>query len=293
MNKTLNGSESNLAGYWNFDDGSGCTLNDLTSNGNDGSLGSNTGGSNITWVTSAAKVGDESIFSLADADISEKASCMIDVDLSNEGSSCSVYQVNSTPNSTNGLLSYVASKYWEIKASDSDCDGVFTANIDFHYDEIGGITDESNLKLYRRNDAADNSWTEVSGISIHDEGNNTDGDGYISVSLDESSAGDFSGQYIITSSDVDNETLPVELLYFDARQNNDIIDISWATASESGSDYFEVERSFDGLNWEKIGAVESHGYSNSIKRYSMIDQPETNSSMIFYRLKQLNFGWSV
>lgn len=295
INKTLSGSESNLAGYWNFDAGSGTTANDQSSNSNDGSLGSNTGGSNPSWVTSTAKAGDESIFSIANSDISEKAGCMVDIDLSNEGTAYSyaVYQVNSAPNSTTDLLSYVANKYWELKASDAEFDQVFTADIDFHYDEIGGISDESNLKLYRRDDAADNSWDEVSGITVFNEGNNSDGNGYISFSLSESSSGGFSGQYIITSSDADNQTLPVELLSFNANQENEFIVVSWATASEIGSDYFEVERSFDGLNWESIATVQSAGYSNSVKNYSIKVQPEINTPIIFYRLKQVDFDGDI
>lgn len=294
MNKTLSGSETNLVAYWNFDSGSGTTLSDQTSNSNDGSLGFNTGGSNPTWVTSTAKAGDESIFSLADSDISEKSGCMVDIDLSNEGSSYSysVYQVNSTPNSTSGLLSYVATKYWEIKASDADFDGTFTADIDFHFDEVGGITDESNLKLYRRDDAADNTWSEVT-ITLFDESNNTDGNGYLRLSIDESTAGDFSGQYIITSSDADNETLPVELLSFNAKQKEDFVKIYWSTASEKNSDYFIVQKSIDGYNWLDIGEIDAQGNSNSLKNYTINDKPEKISQTIYYRLKQFDFNGDV
>ncbi len=291
MNKTLSGTESDLEAYWNFDSGSGTTLVDQTSNNNDGILA---GGSNPTWVTSAAKVGDESIFSFANSDISRKAGCMVDVDLSDEGISYSysVYQVNSTPNTTNDLLSYVANKYWEIDASDADFDGDFSAVVDFHFDEIGGIADESNLKLFRRNDAEASTWTEVT-ATLDDEGNNSDGNGYLRLSLDESSSGDFSGQYIITSSDNDNETLPVELLSFVAEQQNRDVIISWSTASETNNDYFVVERSTDGINWENIQKTKSYANSNTIKNYSNIDRPLQNSKRIFYRLKQVDIDGRV
>ena len=38
MTKSLNGSENNLLGYWNFNEGSGSTLTDQTSNDNDGTI---------------------------------------------------------------------------------------------------------------------------------------------------------------------------------------------------------------------------------------------------------------
>jgi hypothetical protein len=38
MSTTMSGNESGLIGYWNFDEGSGTVANDLTANGNDGTL---------------------------------------------------------------------------------------------------------------------------------------------------------------------------------------------------------------------------------------------------------------
>jgi hypothetical protein len=49
---TLIGSESGLAAYWNFNEGSGQTLTDITGHGNNGILGSGSGVDNAdpTWV---------------------------------------------------------------------------------------------------------------------------------------------------------------------------------------------------------------------------------------------------
>jgi len=53
MNAELNGSESGLAGYWKLDEGSGTTVNDLTSNDNDGTIN---GASWSTDVSSSSYV---------------------------------------------------------------------------------------------------------------------------------------------------------------------------------------------------------------------------------------------
>jgi len=54
MYKRFTGSESGLVGYWQFDEGSGTTAHDLTSNQNDGAL---QGGMNdANWVTPSANV---------------------------------------------------------------------------------------------------------------------------------------------------------------------------------------------------------------------------------------------
>ncbi|MFA6469873.1 MAG: LamG-like jellyroll fold domain-containing protein [Bacteroidota bacterium] len=47
MNQPLVGNETGLVGYWNYDEGSGTTTADLTSNGNNGTI------SGATWVASA------------------------------------------------------------------------------------------------------------------------------------------------------------------------------------------------------------------------------------------------
>jgi len=58
MNVTLTGSEPGLIGYWNMDEGSGQSVNDLTQSGTTGTLGitSAISSSDPTWVVSTAPV---------------------------------------------------------------------------------------------------------------------------------------------------------------------------------------------------------------------------------------------
>ncbi len=53
MNQSLNGNEPGLVGYWKFDEGTGSTTADLTSNGNDGTI------SGAIWVPGATPVEDD------------------------------------------------------------------------------------------------------------------------------------------------------------------------------------------------------------------------------------------
>jgi hypothetical protein len=247
MNKKVTSSHpnfANLQGYWHLDETSGVTANDESANNYDGTLQNMEEGDKITSIV---PIGDESIFSFADADIAEKIGCMIDVDLTAEAATTSyaVVQVNDLPNQTGGLLSNYPEKYWEIWASDFDFDGEFTANLNMHYDEISGIGDEQNLHLYRRDNATDNSWAEVSAtINWQDGGSSTnaDGDGYMSITITDATVGDYSGQYILTSSDGDNP-LPVELVSFYAIGELNQIKLNWKTASELNNEGFEIYRS--------------------------------------------------
>ena len=51
MTQSLDGDETNLTGYWRLDEGAGTTINDQTTNNNDGTLAGNT-----TWVDTAPDI---------------------------------------------------------------------------------------------------------------------------------------------------------------------------------------------------------------------------------------------
>ena len=65
--------------------------------------------------------------------------------------------------------------------------------------------------------------------------------------------------------------LPVELLHFTAHNLKKAIQLTWATASEENFDYFTLERSSDGVNYEILGTVSGNGWSNRIINYTFTD----------------------
>ena len=63
-NQTLSGSESGLVAYYNFDEGTGNTVNDLTSNSNNGTL---TNTNSVTWVQrNSSATGNEVTLTVTD-----------------------------------------------------------------------------------------------------------------------------------------------------------------------------------------------------------------------------------
>ncbi len=290
MNKKLTGSETNLVGYWRLDDGSGTTADDLTSYSNDGTL-TNMGTTPTNWVTSTAPIGDESIFALGSGDIAEKAGCQIDVALTDEGAiySYAVMQVNANPNETGSLLSNYPETYWELWASNADFDGTFSATVDFHFDEVGGIGDELNLALYRRDDADDATWALVSS-TLDDESDNVDGIGSRNITITEATTGDFSGQYILTSSDVDNP-LPILLTTFTAHAGNERIVLDWETASEFDNQGFVILRSTEEYGqYQEIDSYVSNenlkgaGNTSHATQYTFEDRFLVNGKTYYYKL---------
>ena len=82
--------------------------------------------------------------------------------------------------------------------------------------------------------------------------------------------------------------LPVEFLNFDARQNDNTVILHWATATEVNNKGFEVERSRDGRQWEKLGFINGFGTSSDTHNYKYIDKTPLSGTN-YYRLRQVDF----
>jgi len=85
-----------------------------------------------------------------------------------------------------------------------------------------------------------------------------------------------------------NCALPVELTFFRAWYDGRDVRLEWNTASEVGNDRFEVERSWDGRRFERIGTVAGRGDSFESVDYTFLD-PLPVPGLNYYRLKQVDF----
>jgi hypothetical protein len=88
-----------------------------------------------------------------------------------------------------------------------------------------------------------------------------------------------------------SQALPVELLSFNGDCNEGQVNISWQTATEHNSDYFEVEKSRDGMNWQVLTTVNAAGKSTQLLNYEAMDAyaMEVNN---YYRLTQVDIDGS-
>jgi len=88
-----------------------------------------------------------------------------------------------------------------------------------------------------------------------------------------------------------NLTLPVKLTSFTATLNSkqDKADLNWTTASEINVSHFEIERSFDGNNFEQLAVVLAAGNSSGNLSYSYPDNVSgLSTGVIYYRLKMID-----
>jgi hypothetical protein len=77
--------------------------------------------------------------------------------------------------------------------------------------------------------------------------------------------------------------LPVTLLRFEGRVENNAGILTWTTSSEQNSRSFEVEKSTDGVSFYKIGSLAAAGNSSSKKDYQFRDAQLSAEN--FYRLR--------
>jgi hypothetical protein len=94
------------------------------------------------------------------------------------------------------------------------------------------------------------------------------------------------------------KTSVVTLTSFTALRNRTTgnkINLSWTTRNETNSDKFELQRSFDGVNFSGIIDVPAAGNSTTEKTYQYIDKPPKASetvSRVYYRLKMVDLNTS-
>ncbi|MDQ3111219.1 MAG: T9SS type A sorting domain-containing protein, partial [Bacteroidota bacterium] len=84
--------------------------------------------------------------------------------------------------------------------------------------------------------------------------------------------------------------LPIELLTFNAAlNNNQQVDLTWSTASETNNAYFTIEKTSDGIHYETVAVVNGAGNSTQVLHYSAVDV-NPYSGVSYYRLKQTDFN---
>lgn len=82
--------------------------------------------------------------------------------------------------------------------------------------------------------------------------------------------------------------LPVEWVGFSARNGfNNTVLLNWQTAIEINNDHFEIERSNDGVRFERIGIVKANNFNNG-SSYEFADK-QCSEGTNYYRIKQVDF----
>lgn len=95
----------------------------------------------------------------------------------------------------------------------------------------------------------------------------------------------FSGFFAKTTDNV----LPVRLLSFKARETENRALLQWQTTQEVNASHFDVERSTDAKQFEKIGRVEAAGSGGGLHDYTFTDvQYGETPGQYYYRLRMVD-----
>lgn len=83
--------------------------------------------------------------------------------------------------------------------------------------------------------------------------------------------------------------LPIELLSFYGYNKSSYNLLTWETATETNNDYFTLERSIDGINWDVVTIVDGSGNSSFILSYRYKDY-DFKTGVNYYRLSQTDYN---
>jgi len=79
--------------------------------------------------------------------------------------------------------------------------------------------------------------------------------------------------------------LPIDILYFGGKLSGDKVLLEWKTENEFNFHHFEIERSFNGTSFNKIGEVKAA----NLGKYNFIDDANASRGQrVYYRLKNVD-----
>ena len=176
----------------------------------------------------------------------------------------------------------ISRSYWVVNNYGTNAS--FSTLESISFDGVGivnpiDVIEPVAFALYKRTSNADgSSWGDY--IDLGDAAvAGTDG----SVSFSTGNGINSFSQFVITN--LTNLSLPVELLSFTASLRKDkTVDLEWKTASEKDNDFFVVERSRDGQNFEYLHQENSQGNATATQNYSWTDRAPYQG-VSYYRLK--------
>ena len=172
------------------------------------------------------------------------------------------------PDLGSGLDHISGVEYWTLDRTS----GSGSANVTLSWaDRSGGITNLSDLRVAR--------WT---GLIWNNEGN-TGTTGSTSEGTVKSSVVSSFSPFTLASASSQNP-LPVELLAFEVKNQQNSVHVNWTTASEVNTDYFVVQKSIQGGEWNDIGTKKASGDLFTHTNYFLVDN-HLLSGVQYYRLK--------
>jgi hypothetical protein len=188
-----------------------------------------------------------------------------------------VYAANSAATTNNSAIftpSNVSNRYWNFTYS-----GVGTGNLPatigyqllIDYATLFGVNNGDSVYVMRR-PSHNSSWIALNTTRV-------------GTSLLTGTINSF-GDFALGSSSASSNPLPADLLDWKGLRSKEDVLLNWTTSSELNSKGFDIERSFNGEEFNKLNFVKGQLNSNTTNYYAFTDKQQKQPA--YYRLKQLD-----
>jgi hypothetical protein len=150
---------------------------------------------------------------------------------------------------------------------------------DYSLNNCSGVIDPTSLRVARWDDIGE-IWKDHGGVGIGAPS------GTITTSAPITSFSPFA----LATTDFVNP-LPAELISFKAEVKEKKVALEWTTASEINVDYFEVQRSTNGVDFVPVGYKKAAGNTTIRQHYQFVDE-QPLYGLSYYRLHTVDFDGS-
>ncbi len=179
----------------------------------------------------------------------------------------------------NDNSAFLIDRFWKIDANGytakPDLTNLTFTYIDAEHSVASNTIIESTLFAQRYNTTT-NDWGDFLPTVTLNTANNT-------VVIPSVPSADFFNWWTLVSTE---SPLPVTLLTFKGRCENNSTVINWSTSEETDNDYFVLEKSEDALSWTELETVKSKGNNSDKNDYSVTDK--NSNGLTYYRLKMVD-----
>lgn len=186
------------------------------------------------------------------------------------------YSYTAPSGNLNGGGSISQKEQWSMLRSASNRTSRYTLFFNQHQ-RSGGITDSTDLDVAVFNGT---TWNPISSTL---SGNSSIG----SLTTNTRVAGTLQG--ITIASPLGLNPLPVKLINYNAVLIQSASKISWSTIGELNNDFFNLEKSIDGINWTSIATIDGKLSSDNVINYEYVDA-KLVQGVQFYRLSQTDIN---
>ena len=189
------------------------------------------------------------------------------------------------PGGIDQVVTVNSAAYWVINTLQTD--GITSA--------AGGVASELRIDVSNQGASEDDIINNELQVMVWDEaGNEWDHLGGISSGIPSAATVTstlnltFTEKVITSGAESSDSSLPVELISFSGVAEDNAIELSWATASETNNDRFEIFHSIDGEDFEVIGTVGGSGTTNERADYEYTHS-QAIPGLNYYYLRQVDF----